>query len=117
MRSRVLILCSSVAMAASMSFALTQHTQTATTKKPETTQQRKQDQQNRIAQGIKSGMITPGGAAKQEGREQGLNRQISSERQANGGKLTAAQRQNVNQQQNKQLQQIHNEKHNAKTGY
>ena len=79
--------------------------------------QRRENQQERLAQGIKSGQITPGGAAKQEGREQALNHQVSADRQANGGKLTAGQRQSVNQQQNKQSQEIHNEKHNAATGH
>lgn len=79
--------------------------------------QRRQNQQDRIAQGIRSGQMTPGEAARQENREQGLNREVSGMRQANGGKLTAGDRKAVNQQQNKQSQQIYNEKHNGKTGY
>jgi len=79
--------------------------------------QRRENQQNRIAQGIRSGQMTPGEAARQEGREQNLNHQISGMRQANGGKLTSAERQTVNQQLNKQSAQIYKEKHNDKTGY
>jgi hypothetical protein len=79
--------------------------------------QRRENQQDRIAQGIRSGQMTPGGATKQEGREQNLNRQIGSDRKANGGPLTAGERKGINQQQNKQSQQIYNEKHNDTTGH
>lgn len=78
--------------------------------------QRRENQQDRIAQGIRSGQMTPGEASRQESREQGLNREISGMRQANGGKLSAGERKVVNQQQNKQSRQIYHEKHNAKTG-
>jgi hypothetical protein len=78
---------------------------------------RRRLQQDRIAQGIRSGQMTPGEARRQEGREQGLNRQISGMRQANGGPLTPGQKAYVNQQQNKQSREIYNEKHNDKTGY
>lgn len=79
--------------------------------------QRRENQQDRIAQGIRSGQMTPGEAARQENREQGLNREISGMRQANGGHLTAGERGLVNQQQNRQSRQIYNEKHNGSTGY
>jgi hypothetical protein len=78
--------------------------------------QRRENQQDRIAQGIRSGQMTPGEASRQEGREQGLNREIAGMRKADGGKLTAGQRNLVNQQQNKQSRQIYREKHNARTG-
>ena len=78
--------------------------------------QRRENQQDRIAQGIRSGQMTPGEAARQENREQGLNREIGGMRQANGGKLTPGQRALVNQQQNKQSRQIYREKHNGKVG-
>lgn len=79
--------------------------------------QRRENQQDRIAQGIRSGQMTPGEATRQENREQGLNRQISGMRQADGGHLTAGQRAYVNQQQNKQSGQIYREKHNGKVGH
>jgi hypothetical protein len=78
--------------------------------------QRRENQQDRIAQGIKSGQMTPGEAARQENREQGLNREISGMGRANGGKLTPGERTLVNQQQNKQSRQIYREKHNGKVG-
>ena len=61
--------------------------------------------------------MRPGGAASQEASEQRLNRQISADRQANGGRLTAANRQAINQQQNRESRQIYNKKHNAARGF
>ena len=79
--------------------------------------QRRENQQNRIAQGIRSGQLTPGEASKLENKEQGVNREVAGMRQANGGKLTNADRKAVNQQQNKLSNQIYDKKHNGKTGH
>ncbi len=79
--------------------------------------QRRENQQNRIAQGIRSGQMTPGEASRQERREQGLNREIGGMRQQNGGKLTPGERNLVNRQQNQQSRQIYREKHNARVGH
>jgi len=79
--------------------------------------QRRENQQDRIAQGIRSGQMTPGEAARQERREQGLNREIAGMRQANGGTLTPSERKLVNRQQNRQSRQIYREKHNARVGH
>jgi hypothetical protein len=75
--------------------------------------QRRENQQDRIAQGIKSGQLRPGETAKLENQQQGINRTVSGMRQANGGKLTQADKAAVNQQQNKASQNIYNKKHNA----
>jgi len=87
------------------------------TNQPATIQQRKKNQQDRIAQGIRSGQLTPREAANLENKEQGVNRELKGMRQANGGKLSKADRQVVNQQQNKLSKQIYNKKHNGRTGY
>jgi hypothetical protein len=79
--------------------------------------QRRENQQDRIAQGIRSGQMTPGEASRQERREQGLNREIAGMRQANGGRLSPGERNLVNRQQNRQSRQIYREKHNAKVGH
>jgi len=79
--------------------------------------QRRENQQDRIAQGIRSGQLTPRETSNLENKEQGLNREIGGMRQANGGKLSKADKQVVNQQQNKLSQQIYNKKHNGRTGY
>jgi hypothetical protein len=78
--------------------------------------QRRENQQDRIAQGIKSGQLTPRETAKLENQQQGINRETSGMRQANGGKLTNADKRAVNQQQNQASRNIYNKKHNgAKT--
>jgi len=77
--------------------------------------QRRENQQDRIAQGIKSGQLTAGETAKLEKQQQGINKQVATDRKANGGKLTAAQKQQINKEQNAASKNIHNKKHNAKT--
>ena len=77
--------------------------------------QRRENQQDRIAQGIKSGQLTAGETAKLENQERGINQQVHADRAANGGKLTPAERQQVNREQNRESKNIYNKKHNAKT--
>jgi hypothetical protein len=79
--------------------------------------QRRENQQDRIAQGIRSGQMTPGEASRQEGREQHLNREIRNDRAAHGGHLTNTERASINRQQNRQSRQIYREKHNGRKGY
>ncbi len=79
--------------------------------------QRRQAQQDRIANGIRNGSLRPGEAAHLENREQGVNQKINADRQANGGKLSAAQAKQVNRAQNKASKAIYQDKHNAKQGY
>jgi hypothetical protein len=79
--------------------------------------QQEKNQQDRIAQGIRSGQLTPREAANLENKEQGLNREVKGMRQANGGKLSKADRAVVNQQQNKLSKQIYKDKHNDRRGY
>lgn len=75
--------------------------------------QRRENQQDRIAQGLKSGQMTAGEAARTENREQGINQQVAADRQANGGKLTTQERAQINREQNKTSRQIYNRKHNV----
>jgi hypothetical protein len=77
--------------------------------------QRRENQQDRIAQGVKSGQLTPAETSKLENQQQGINREVSGMRQANGGKLTPADKKAVNQQQNAASKNIYNKKHNGKT--
>src|SRR4029077_17169482 len=76
--------------------------------------QRKENQQDRIAQGVKSGQLTPGETAKLEKQQQGINREEAGMREADGGKLTAADKKAVNQQQNQASRNIYNKKHNGR---
>ena len=76
---------------------------------------RAENQQDRIAQGIKSGQLTAGEAAHLENNEAKINQEVKADRAANGGKLTAAERKQVNQQQNRESRKIYRDKHNNRT--
>lgn len=79
----------------------------------QTVHQRKENQQDRIAQGVQSGQLTAGETANLETKEAGLNQEVRDDRAANGGKLTPAEQAQVNRQQNGLSKQIYNDKHNA----
>jgi hypothetical protein len=87
--------------------------QTATQPKEGSVNDRRQDQQGRIANGVQSGQLTAGETKRLESREANVNREIKDDRQTNGGKLTAQERQQVNRQQNDLSRSIYNDKHNA----
>ena len=75
--------------------------------------QRKENQQDRIAQGVKSGQLTAGETARLEKKEAAVNQEVHAERVLNGGKLTPAERKQVAHQQNKLSKGIYNQKHDA----
>jgi hypothetical protein len=77
--------------------------------------QRRENQQDRVAQGIKSGQLTAGETAKLENQQKGINQQVAADRKANGGTLTAAEKAQVNHQQNQASRNIYNKKHNGAT--
>ena len=74
---------------------------------------RKEDQQKRIAKGVKSGQLTAGETAKLETRESKINKETRADRKANGGNLTNNEKKQVNRQQNKASKQIYDDKHNT----
>jgi hypothetical protein len=76
---------------------------------------RKENQQQRIAQGVASGQLTAGETARLERKEAGLNREIRGMRQVNGGTLTPAERALVNHQQNRLSRDIYHQKHDGQT--
>lgn len=75
---------------------------------------RKENQQDRIAQGVKSGQLTAGETAHLEKQESAVNKEIRAERQFNGGKLTNAEKRQVNRQQNRMSHEIYKDKHNKR---
>ena len=75
--------------------------------------QRREHQQARIAQGVKSGELTPKEAAKLDAQQKAIHKQAAAERKANGGKLTAAQRKQINKEQSQASRNIYRKKHNA----
>src|SRR6202158_3390171 len=76
---------------------------------------RRENQQDRIAQGIKSGQLTAGETATLENQQKGINQQVAADRKANGGTLTASEKKQVNREQNQASRNIYHKKHNAKT--
>ena len=78
----------------------------------QTINQRRENQQDRIAQGIQSGSLTAGEAARLETKEARLNRKIRDDREDHNGHLTKPERAQINRQQNKLSRQIYRAKHN-----
>jgi predicted transglutaminase-like cysteine proteinase len=108
------------AMAGTQAMAQSQSTTSTTqasSSDPATIGQRKDNQQDRIAQGVMSGELTPGETTKLEDKEAGLNHEVSADRAADGGKLTQAEKTQINGQQNKLSNQIYSDKHNANTDH
>ena len=77
--------------------------------------QRRENQQDRIAQGIKSGQLTPGESARLERQQRSINHEDASMRAADGGKLTGADKAALNQRQNRASKNIYAKKHNGRT--
>jgi hypothetical protein len=74
---------------------------------------REQRQQQRIAEGVQSGELTPAEAARLEARAAELRRQIAEDRGANGGRLTAEQRAQINTELDQISRRIRAQKHDA----
>ena len=74
---------------------------------------RKENQQDRIANGVKNGSLTAGETSRLEHRESNLNKEVRADRKANGGNLTNNEKRQVNRQQNRISKSIYNDKHNA----
>jgi hypothetical protein len=79
----------------------------------QTVGQRQENQQDRIAQGVKSGQLTAGETSRLEGREARLNKEVRNDRAANGGHLTGKEKAQVNRQQNRLSRSIYRDKHNG----
>ena len=75
--------------------------------------QRKENQQQRIGNGVKNGSLTAGETSHLENKEKNLNKEIRADRKANGGNLTNNEKKQINQQQNKLSNQIYKDKHNG----
>jgi hypothetical protein len=87
----------------------------ANTIKPNEVDNREANQQQRTANGLRSGQMTSGEAARTNHNQANVAQQVHNERTANGGALTGQQKQQVNKEQNKNSKQIYNEKHNSDT--
>jgi hypothetical protein len=75
--------------------------------------QRKVDQQDRIANGVKSGQLTAGETSHLEHQEAGVNREERGMRAQDNGHLTSQDRKTLHAQQNQESRRIYRDKHNA----
>jgi hypothetical protein len=75
--------------------------------------ERQRNQQKRIGEGVENGSLTPGETAHLEKQEAAIHHEVKTERQANGGTLTAQERRQVNRQQNRESRRIYKQKHDA----
>ncbi|HLJ24577.1 MAG TPA: hypothetical protein VKT71_10765 [Candidatus Acidoferrales bacterium] len=98
-----------IAMAVPAAFA-----QQAAPNDPMTINQRKENQQDRIAQGVNSGELTSRETANLESKETALNKEEHNMRAADDGHLTAGDRAKLNRQQNRLSRQIYDKKHNGR---
>ncbi len=74
--------------------------------------QRRENQQDRIAAGIRNGQLNPRETAHLETREAHLNSQIRYDRSRDNGHLTGAERFRINQDQNRISNSIYRDRHN-----
>ncbi len=73
---------------------------------------REQNQQNRIANGIKSGAVTPKEGAKLERQQNRINNQEKKDMAAHNGHLTKANQAQLNREQNRASKNIYAKEHN-----
>jgi hypothetical protein len=71
---------------------------------------REQDQQNRIANGIKDGQLSAGQAAQLEKRQQAIQNQEAKDEAAHNGHLTPQEKAKLQREQNHQSRKIRNER-------
>jgi|ERR1700722_3864981 len=81
-------------------FAQSQPAGSSTAPAPGTVGERKENQQDRIANGIQSGQLTAGETKNLETKEAGLNKEEHTMRSEDDGHLTAADPEKLNNQQN-----------------
>jgi hypothetical protein len=76
--------------------------------------QRKENQQDRVAQGVKTGQLTAGETSRLEHQEAGINREERGMRAQDNGHLTKSDRATLHQQQNQESRRIYRDKHNSR---
>ena len=81
--------------------------------KPSTINQRKENQQDRIAHGVKDGQLTAGETSKLEHQEAAINKEEAGMRAQDNGHLTAQDRKTLTRQQNQESRRIHRDTHNS----
>jgi hypothetical protein len=103
----------SLAATAALAQTTTPSTNSGTPVTGASIEQRKDNQQQRIGNGVENGSLTAKEAGKLETQEKGLNTEERGMRQEDGGKLSAADKATLNGQQNQLSKEIYNQKHDA----
>ena len=109
-----LALIASLALAPAAIFAQTPTPTPTPGKNDYNINQRKVDQQKRIANGVKSGELTAGETSHLEHQEAGINKEERGMRAQDNGHLTKQDRKTIHQQQNQESRRIYRDKHNDK---
>ena len=78
--------------------------------------QRQHDQQQRIAQGMQSGQLTPREARRLESEQYRFDREEARMR-ASGGGLSGRERNRLEEQQDRMSRQIYRQKHDGQRGF
>jgi hypothetical protein len=86
----------------------------ASTMQAQEIKDRKENQQDRIANGVANGSLTPHETANLEHKEAAINRETRRDRRQNGGNLTNKEKARINRQQNHLSRNIYRDKHNGR---
>lgn len=113
-----------LALIASITFApvaifaqtTTAPTTAATTATHRDINQRKENQQDRIGQGVTSGQLTAGETSHLEKQESSINKEEHNMKTQDNGHLTKQDRKTLRHQQNQESRRIHRDKHNNRRG-
>lgn len=73
--------------------------------------QRLENQQQRIDNGVKDGQMSQGEAARDEKRDAKVERQLSRDEAKNGGHITKAEQRHMNRELNHDSHKIHRQRH------
>ena len=87
---------------------------TAGAAQAQTVDRRHQNQQDRVANGVASGRLTPGETRRVERQQGSIDRQENRMRARDGGHLTAANRAHLQARENRASRHIYRAKHNAR---
>jgi hypothetical protein len=112
-RSNLILLATAAALCAPLAVAqdATSTTTTTTAKPKYTVNQRKENQQQRIGEGVENGSLTAAEAAKLEHKETNLNKEEKAMKA--DGNFTPAERAKLQHQENKLSKDIYEQKHDA----
>ena len=78
--------------------------------------QQKENQQDRISQGVNSGQLSAGETSRLEHQEAGINKEEHGMRAQDNGHLTKQDRRTLRHQQRQESKRIYRDKHNARKG-